>query len=100
MLNARRVRPKLFFTLLALCGAFAAIPCGAADVPPPSTTPTPSSTLTRESARDLLSRMSDTEVRKMLLEQLDRAAAASPAAGATAAAIETAGRESGKVGKS
>ncbi|HET6801531.1 MAG TPA: mechanosensitive ion channel domain-containing protein [Casimicrobiaceae bacterium] len=32
-------------------------------------------TLTRESARDLLARMSDTQVRSLLLEQLDRAAA-------------------------
>ena len=79
MLNARRVRRKVCFTLLALCGALATIPCGAADVPPPLVAPTSPATLTSESARDLLSRMSDTEVRKMLLEQLDRAAAASPA---------------------
>jgi small-conductance mechanosensitive channel len=74
------VRQKTFFPLFALCFAFAAIPCSAADTQPTSATPTPPSTLTRESARDLLSRMSDAEVRKMLLEQLDRAAApASPA---------------------
>jgi len=80
VLNLRSVRRRVFFTLFAFCGAFAAVPCGAADPPPASVTPTPPSTLTRDSARDLLSRMSDTEVRKMLLEQLDRAAApASPA---------------------
>jgi small-conductance mechanosensitive channel len=84
MLNARRVRRNVCVALLALCGAFGAISCGAADVPPPSATPTPSSTLTSESARDLLSRLSDAEVRKMLLEQLDRAAAASPGKGADA----------------
>ena len=59
--------------LLAAFGAFAALPCSAADAPAASATPAPS-TPTRESARDLLSRMSDAEVRKMLLDQLDRAA--------------------------
>jgi small-conductance mechanosensitive channel len=39
-------------------------------------------TLTRESARDLLSRLSDEQVRSLLLEQLDRAAKAPVNAGA------------------
>ena len=37
-------------------------------------------TLTRESARDLLARMSDAQVRSLLLEQLDRTAVAPPKA--------------------
>ena len=81
MLNARGVRRSSFITLFALCGALASVPCRAADPAPAAATPTPPSTLTRESARDLLSQMSDTEVRKMLLEQLDRAAAPAKSAG-------------------
>ena len=73
MRNVRRLR-HVACALLAFCAAFAANPSGAADAPPASATSTPPAPLTRESARDLLSRMSDTEVRKMLLEQLDRAA--------------------------
>jgi small-conductance mechanosensitive channel len=62
--------------LLVVVGVFAPLPCVAAGASPASAAPTPPSALTRESARDLLSRMSDAEVRKMLLEQLDRAAMA------------------------
>ena len=44
-------------------------------------TPAPvQETLSKESARDLVSRLSDEEVRRLLLEQLDRAAAAGTAA--------------------
>ena len=59
--------------MLVAVGMFAALPCGAAD-PKAASATSPPSALTRESARDLLSRMSDAEVRKMLLDQLDRAA--------------------------
>ena len=68
-------------TVLALAGAALAaaqtVPATGANV---AALPEP---LTRESARDLLSRLPDDEVRKLLLEQLDRAAAAAPAKAGT-----------------
>jgi len=79
--------------------AFALLLGGAASRSAAAPTPAPAKTtdsptlpdaLTRETARDLVSRLSDEQVRSLLLEQLDRAAAAggkpSPARGTTAMA--------------
>ena len=58
--------------LLALpCAASAAVPPGTADAPPPGATQPVAlpATLTPESARELLSRLSDQQVRALLLEQ-------------------------------
>lgn len=56
---------------LATAPAFAAAPAPAAETPPVALP----DNLTHESVRDLLSRLSDQQVRSLLLEQLDRAAA-------------------------
>ena len=63
--------------LLALACVAVTLPASAAGPAATTTANVPRlpETLTRESARDLLSRLSDAEVRTLLLEQLDRAAA-------------------------
>lgn len=76
----RRCRALVLELVLAWCAAFAAFACGAADAPPNAGRPALPEKMTRESARELLSQMSDAQVRKLLLEQLDRTAAPAPAA--------------------
>ena len=58
------------------CGVVVALPSGRAAAQGSADVPALPGTLTRESARDLLSRLSDAQVRSLLLEQLDRTAAA------------------------
>jgi small-conductance mechanosensitive channel len=62
--------------LLTACVVLVALQCGVAfakdAAPAPTKLPEP---LTPETARELVSRLSDEEVRKLLLQQLDRAAA-------------------------
>ena len=72
MPKPRGARRTFLFALLAVCGAFVGIPCGAADSPASPAAQAPPSTLTPASARDLLSRMSDTEVRKITWENASR----------------------------
>ena len=77
--------------VLAVALVFVGAPSRSAAAPAKATvSPTLPDGLTREAARDLVSRLSDEQVRSLLLEQLDRAAAAGgkpPAArGATAMA--------------
>jgi small-conductance mechanosensitive channel len=72
--------------LCALSCAAAAAPSRAADAPTSAAGVALPESLTRESARELLSRLSDEQVRSLLLEQLDRAAVARPVAGAAATA--------------
>lgn len=71
--------PLVFAALVGLLAAFA--PAAAKDKTAPAakqevTLPEP---LTKESIRELMSRLSDDEVRALLIKQLDRAAAPSPA---------------------
>ena len=61
--------------LMALSLAIAIAPASDAADPPPVPAVALPDTLTPESVRDLLSRLSDEQVRKLLLDQLDRAAA-------------------------
>jgi small-conductance mechanosensitive channel len=61
---------------LAVC---AAMPGWAKDAPAAATVAALPEPLTKESIRELVARLSDDEVRKLLLDQLDRAAASSPA---------------------
>src|SRR5436309_3538215 len=65
---------------MVLACAAAALPASAAETPGAAGVPALPPTLTRESVRELLSRLSDAQARSLLLEQLDRAAA-SPGAG-------------------
>jgi small-conductance mechanosensitive channel len=73
----RRSIAFLAFVALALC---AALPGWAKDTPAADKVPALPQPLTKESIRELVSRLSDDEVRKLLLDQLDRAAAAPTAA--------------------
>jgi small-conductance mechanosensitive channel len=61
---------------VALC---VALPGWAKDAPNAQKVPALPEPLTKESIRELVARLSDDEVRKLLLDQLDRAAAAAPA---------------------
>jgi small-conductance mechanosensitive channel len=74
----RSVRRSLAFVAvvaLALCAAF---PGWAKDPPASEKVPALPQPLTKESIRELVARLSDDEVRKLLLDQLDRAAVATP----------------------
>ncbi len=62
---------------LALLATGAAFAAGSKD--PSAKVPALPEPLTKESVRELVSRLSDDEVRKLLLDQLDRAAVAAPA---------------------
>ena len=64
---------------VALLAAGAAFSAGAKDPPAQAHVSALPEPLTRESVRELVSRLSDEEVRRLLLDQLDRAAAAAPA---------------------
>ena len=81
-----RVSAARIALVLALGVSVMAAPAGAQVASDTQALP---ETLTRESARDLLARMPDAQVRSLLLEQLDRAAAATakPAAEAGMAAM-------------
>ena len=68
-----RVSAARIALVLALGVSVMAAPAGAQVASDTQALP---ETLTRESARDLLARMPDAQVRSLLLEQLDRAAAA------------------------
>jgi len=57
----------------------AAFPAEAKNPPAAATVPALPEPLTKETVRELVSRLSDEEVRRLLLDQLDRAAAAAPA---------------------
>ena len=61
---------------IAFCHALAG---WAKDPPAAATVPSLPEPLTKESIRELVSRLSDDDVRKLLLDQLDRAAATSSA---------------------
>ena len=71
------VLARVLALFLAL-GAGTALAESAASQPATKPPPVPE-TLSKESARDLVSRLSDEQVRSLLLEQLDRAAATAPA---------------------
>jgi small-conductance mechanosensitive channel len=86
--SATRVRTLLAAFTLFL--AAACLPARAAEAPAGSAVPELPQTLTRESVRDLMSRLSDREVRALLIEQLDRATGA-PAGPSAAAATAPAG---------
>ena len=72
----RRSIALLAVVALALCSA---LPGWAKDPPAADKVPALPQPLTKESIRELVSRLSDDDVRKLLLDQLDRAAAATPA---------------------
>jgi len=72
----RTLRVGLAAVVLAMVAAF---PAGAKDASAAAKAPALPEPLTKESVRELVSRLSDEEVRKLLLDQLDRAAAAAPA---------------------
>ena len=66
--------------LAALAIAFCiAMPGWAKDAPAAASVPALPQPLTKESIRELVARLSDDDVRKLLLDQLDRAASAAPA---------------------
>jgi len=69
----RRSVAFLAFVALALC---AAMPGWAKETPAAEKVPALPQPLTKESIRELVARLSDDDVRKLLLDQLDRAAAA------------------------
>jgi small-conductance mechanosensitive channel len=69
----RRSIACLAVLALALC---AAMPGWAKDPPAAASVPALPQPLTKESIRELVARLSDDDVRKLLLDQLDRAAAA------------------------
>lgn len=69
----RRARIALDLITIVLGVFLAGLAC-AADAAPPAAPALPE-TLTKETARDLLSRLSDEQVRALLLEQLDKGAA-------------------------
>ncbi|MEP7063582.1 MAG: mechanosensitive ion channel domain-containing protein [Betaproteobacteria bacterium] len=75
-------RRRIVVLLALACLPFATISCNAAGSPAAAQAVALPATLTPESVRDLLSRLSDQQVRGLLLEQLDRAAKPSPAPGA------------------
>ncbi len=62
-----------------ILAAGAAFPAAAKEPPTAAAVPALPEPLTREAVRDLLARLSDDEVRKLLLDQLDRTAAVAPA---------------------
>ena len=72
----RRCAGCLAAVALAFC---VAMPGWAKDAPAAASVPALPQPLTKESIRELVARLSDDEVRKLLLDQLDRTAAASPA---------------------
>ena len=78
----RPYRTIVFGLLLAACAALGVAPSGAwaaqSDKAKTAALPEP---LTHESVRELVSRLSDEEVRKLLLDQLDRAAVPAKAKG-------------------
>src|SRR5947208_2672899 len=71
-----RVRRMGVAGLLAVVVAAGAEFADAAKGPPAAHEPTLPEPLTKESVRELVARLSDDDVRKLLLEQLDRAAVA------------------------
>ena len=75
--KAEALRRMSAAACLVLASAFGAMnPVFAADAPAKSAAPALPEPLTKEAAREALSRMSDQQVRELLLQQLDRAAAA------------------------
>jgi moderate conductance mechanosensitive channel len=81
MYKIEPLRPTRILGLAALAlVAGVAFAAGAKDAPTEKAIALPQP-LTRESVRELVARLSDDEVRTLLLDQLDRAAAAEPAKG-------------------
>jgi small-conductance mechanosensitive channel len=74
-----RVRTALGIRVVAL--AAAVLLAGLADAQDKASTPKLPEPLTRDAIRELVARLSDTEVRQLLIAQLDRAAVVAPAAG-------------------
>ena len=72
----RRCAGCLAALVLAFCFA---VPGWAKDAPAAASVPALPQPLTKESIRELVARLSDDDVRKLLLDQLDRAATAAPA---------------------
>ncbi|MEO8304991.1 MAG: mechanosensitive ion channel family protein [Betaproteobacteria bacterium] len=81
MFGFSRFRRVWAVGLAVVLAATAAVPAVAKNSPGGSDVPALPEPLTRESVRELVSRLSDDEVRKLLLDQLDRAAAVAPAKG-------------------
>jgi len=76
----RTFRAIVVGLLAVTCAAVAAFPAGAqSNAVKPQVTAFPEP-LTHEAVRELVSRQSDEQVRQLLIEQLDRSAAASPKA--------------------
>ena len=74
----RGLRGSVALLAVVVLALFAAMPGWAKDPPAAEKVPALPQPLTKESIRELVSRLSDDEVRKLLLDQLDRAAAAVP----------------------
>jgi small-conductance mechanosensitive channel len=75
----RMFRRSIAFVAVVVLALCAALPGWAKDPPAAQKVPSLPEPLTKESIRELVARLSDDEVRKLLLDQLDRAAAAAPA---------------------
>jgi small-conductance mechanosensitive channel len=92
MLIPDRVRIAVAGWLAMACVALGAFASGIATAQPPAEVPALPATITKESVRDLMSRLSDTDVRALLIDQLDRAAVTNTSKPpATAAAADRAG---------
>ena len=77
--------------LAAACTAATLSLCGVAAAQRPADVPALPETITKESVRDLLSRLSDAQVRALLIDELERTAASTAKPPATAAAAGRAG---------
>jgi small-conductance mechanosensitive channel len=75
----RSFRCSIAFVAVVVLALCAALPAWAKDPPTAQKVPALPEPLTKESIRELVARLSDDEVRKLLLDQLDRAATAAPA---------------------
>jgi len=92
MLLPERARAATIRRLALACIAWGVLASGIAVAQRPADVPALPETITKESVRDLMSRLSDADVRALLIDQLDRAAATStPKPSTTAAAAGRAG---------
>lgn len=100
MFQRRILRRVVVAGLMALSLAIAVAPASDAAGPPPVPAVVLPDTLTPESVRDLLSRLSDEQVRKLLLDQVDRATVppAKPKADAGATDMASMGGMAGMAG--
>jgi len=91
MLIPVRVRVAAAGRVALACIVWAVFASGIAVAQHAAEVPALPETITKESVRDLLSRLSDAQVRNLLIDQLDRTAASTSKAPAAAGASDRAG---------